>query len=63
MIHVPVHAIHKRIFMKYFGKERLRREMEALSSLPEYKKAWDIVGKEGYENIIHNFKSRVLKDE
>ncbi|MBU3964854.1 hypothetical protein KJ695_04240 [Patescibacteria group bacterium] len=58
-IHIPVHAIHQHIFLKFFGQKRLKREIKIMSKFPNYKKAWDIVEKEGYENIIKEFKKRV----
>lgn len=58
-IHIPVHALHWHIFLKFFGKKRLKREIRVVSKALDYKKAWDIVEKEGYENIIKEFKKRV----
>ena len=51
-IHVPVHAIHKKIFLKYFNKERLDNEIKMSGYYPDYKKAWDIVNKRGEDLII-----------
>jgi len=58
-IHIPVHAIHSHIFMKYFGEKRLEREIQSLNHLINYKKSWNIVREEGYQNIIKEFKRRV----
>ena len=59
IIHIPVHAIHAHIILKYFGEKRLKREIESLSHLPDYKKAWDVVRGEGCQNIIKEFNKRV----
>ena len=61
IIHIPVHAMHSHIFLKYFGQARLNREIESLSNLPDYKRDWDIVEKEGYQNIIEEFKKRIIE--
>ncbi len=53
-IHIPVHAIHKKIFDKFFEEGRLKKEIEACSYYPEYKKAWEIVLEEGEDEIIKN---------
>jgi hypothetical protein len=54
-IHIPLHAIHTHIYLKFFGEERLRRDVEAISFLPDYKRSWEIVQKEGYKKIIQEF--------
>ena len=43
IIHIPVHAMHSHILLKYFGQARLNREIKSLSNLPDYKRTWDIV--------------------
>lgn len=59
-IHVPVHAIHKEIFMKFFDEKRLEEEINACSYYPEYEKAWDIVIKEGSGEIIETMKKFLI---
>ncbi len=59
-IHIPVHAIHWYIYLKFFSEKRLKRDIELDSKHFEYKKSWDIVAKEGYLNIIQNLKERTL---
>jgi len=61
VVHVPVHALHKHILMKFFGEKRLKNEIESLMMFPDYKKSWDIVEKEGYANIIKEFNDRIKK--
>ncbi|MFA6097897.1 MAG: hypothetical protein WC788_09840 [Candidatus Paceibacterota bacterium] len=54
-IHIPLHAIHWHIFLKFFGQKRLDRQIEKMNKYTDYKKAWDIVKKEGYQNVIGRF--------
>lgn len=61
IIHIPVHAMHSHIILKYFGEKQLKEEIKSLSHLPDYKKAWDIVREEGYQNIIKEFNKRVVR--
>ncbi len=58
-IHVPVHAIHEHILRTFFDEKRLQREKSFMSTYPDYKNAWDIVEKEGYQTIIDNFVKRL----
>ena len=58
-IHVPLHAIHKEIFLKFFDENRLKKEIYFASFFPEYKRAWEIVLEEGSKNIIKEFRKRV----
>lgn len=60
-IHVPVHAIHKEIFLKFFNKKRLEKEIYSCSNYPEYKQAWDIVMEEGSKKIIKGLRSNLTK--
>ena len=58
-IHIPVHAIHKYIFLKFFTEKRLKTEIDFCKYSPEYKRSWEIVNSEGYENIIKEFRKRI----
>ncbi len=58
-IHIPLHAIHSHIYMKFFGEKRLNRDIKLISFLPDYKKSWEIVQREGYQNIIREFIKRI----
>lgn len=58
-IHIPVHAIHSHIYLKFFDEKRLKRDIRIISFLHDYKKAWEIVQKEGYKNIIREFTKRI----
>ncbi len=62
-IHIPLLAMHKYIYLKFFDENRLERDKEQIKRLKDYKKAWEVVEKEGYKNIIKNFKDRVNKTQ
>lgn len=54
--HLVVHAIHKKIFKKFFKDERLDLEIKMNEYYPEYKRSWEIVNKEGEDKIIDDFR-------
>ena len=56
-LHVLLHSIHKKIFLKFFGVDRLNDEIEKNSYYPDYKRSWEIVNKKGEDSIIKEFKS------
>jgi len=58
--HIPLNAILGHIFLKFYGKARLLKEIKSMVS-PEYKRAWDIVQKEGYKEIIKEFIGRIKR--
>jgi hypothetical protein len=47
-IHIVIHAVHKKIYLKFFSQERLDLDKWRCEKNPEYKKAWEIVEKDGY---------------
>lgn len=49
--HAVIHAIHTHILKKFFGMRRLKKEMERIRH-PNYIRAWNIVKRDGYQNII-----------
>jgi hypothetical protein len=62
-IHIPVHAIHKEIFDKFFEKKRFKEEIKACSYYSEYKKAWDVTLKEGSKKIIGDLRKSLIIDD
>ena len=58
-IHIPLHAFHSHIYLKFFNEKRLNRDIKLISHLPEYKRSWEIVQKDGYEKIMGEFKKRI----
>ncbi len=59
--HIIIHAIHTHIYLKFYNEKRLKRDIKLISFLPDYKRSWDIVQKEGYHNIIQEFQKRIKK--
>lgn len=51
-IHVPIHAIHKHIFLKFFNQKRLEIEIERVKDDKDYAQAWKIVQSGDYKEII-----------
>ena len=58
-IHLLVHAIHKKIFLKYFSEKRLKEEIKMSSFYPAYKKSWEIVGEKNEDCIINEFRNYI----
>lgn len=58
-IHIPLHAIHSHIYLKFYNEKRLKRDITLISHLPAYQRSWQIVQKEGYKNIIDEFVKRL----
>lgn len=54
--HIYLHALHKHLYLKFFGKERLREDIAFSEKIkdkkPGYTRAWEIVEKEGYKNLL-----------
>lgn len=61
-IHIPLEAVHTALYLELFYEERLTRDKDFLSLMLDYKVAWDVVGKEGYKNIIKEFVSLFEKE-
>jgi len=57
--HIPLFAIHSYIYLKFYSKKRLNHNIKIMSYYKGYKEAWEIVQKEGYENIIKEFVGRI----
>lgn len=54
--HIFLSAVHKEIYLDLFSNKRLQRDIKECNKFPDYKRAWDIVEKEGNKNIIKKFK-------
>ena len=54
--HIFLNAVHYKILKKLYGKKRLNLNIKRHDKWADYKRAWEIVKEEGYENIIKNFK-------
>jgi hypothetical protein len=57
--HIYLQAIHKHILLNLYGDERLKTEIKRSQKRKDYKRAWDIVHKEGYLNLIRALKKTV----
>ena len=57
--HILLHAVHWQLYLDLYNKNRLEKEIKISGSYPDYKKSWEIVKREGYENIINEFKKRI----
>lgn len=55
--HIIVHAIHKYLYLKFFGVKRLNLDIKSCSRRIDYNRSWNIVQSEGYENLIKEFRS------
>jgi hypothetical protein len=55
--HIPLHALHSHIYLKFFNEKRLKRDIRCIDS-PDYRKSWRIVQTEGYRNILREFTER-----
>jgi len=58
-IHIPLHAFHSHIYLKFFDEERLKQDIKRVKKLKDYRKSWEIVEREGYGKIINEFVKRV----
>ena len=57
IIHLIIHAIHKKVLLNVFSEEELKKEIESNQFYPDYKRSWEIVQEKGEEFIIKEFKS------
>jgi len=56
-IHVPLHAIHEKVFHKFFSRNRLKSEINFCKNWSAYNASWEIVLKEGNEAILKDLKT------
>lgn len=53
-VHISVHALLKKVFLKFFDEKRLKEEVEQASFYPDYKEAWGIVTKIGEDRVLND---------
>ena len=58
-IHILIQAVHNHIYLRFYNEKRLKRDIQWASSKRDYKRAWQIVQKEGYQKIIEEFRKRI----
>ncbi len=57
--HILVHAIHKEIYLNVLKRpDRLERDIKNCQDWPSYKKAWEVVEKDGHMDIIERFRKQ-----
>jgi len=56
--HIFVHAAHKKVYLELIGEDRLKADIKKCKKWPAYKRAWEIVEEEGYENILKEFQKQ-----
>ncbi len=61
IIHLLLHAIHKKIFLRFFDEKRLKEEKDMCEYYPTYKRSWEIVERCGEDTIIKEFRSYISK--
>jgi hypothetical protein len=52
--HIPIHAIHKHIFLKFFSRSHLNKEIKRMGQYKNYARSWEIVENDGFEDIIRS---------
>ena len=57
--HILLHAVHKEIYLRLFDEKRLKRDIKKCQKYKDYKRSWEIVEKEDYENIINEFRKGI----
>ena len=57
--HILLHSVHNEVYLKLFDKNRLKRNIRIDKEYEDYKRSWEIVLKEGYKNIINEFRRRL----
>lgn len=58
-IEVVVFAIQSHIYLKFFGEKRLKKDIQMCKNwkLKDHIRAWEIVQRDGYENIVNEFRN------
>ncbi|MCK5416537.1 hypothetical protein KAI92_03865 [Candidatus Parcubacteria bacterium] len=51
-LHIPLYALHTSIYYKLFTKKRMDDDIKFSNQFRDYKRAWDIVNKAGYKDIL-----------
>ncbi len=58
-VHVIVYAVHSYLYRELERDERISENIRRVRHKPDYKKAWDIVIRDGYEKIIEKLKQNI----
>lgn len=54
--HIICHSLVKHLYLAFFNKKRLLKEMEINQKHKDYKRAWEIVERDDFNNILKNFR-------
>ncbi len=54
--HILLHAVHWKILTEIFNEKRLKENIQRHKKFKDYKRAWEIVEKESYSEIIKKFR-------
>lgn len=57
-IHIPLHAIHAELIARLYNEKDIEKRLQ-IPPHEEYKISWQIVQKEGYQDIINEFRKRL----
>ena len=52
--HVPIHAIHKHVYLKLFSQKELDLEIKKMRDIKDYARSWSIVQSGDYRKIIRS---------
>jgi len=52
-------AVHCHLYHKFYSEKRLKRNMNSPLISAEEKRAWQIIQKEGYKNVIQEVAKRI----
>jgi len=63
--HIYLHALHKQLYLKFFNKRRLVRDIASAKykSMPGYDRAWEIVEQYGHENLLKRLRNAIKKNK
>mgnify|MGYP001574134353 CR=1 FL=1 len=61
-VHVLVHAVHAIIYKTKRGTQRMEWDISNSQNYPPYQRAWEVVQKEGAENILGKYLGVKLRE-
>lgn len=54
--HIPVHAIYEAVYREVFDEDRVQKDIRRSANWDSYRKSWEIVQSEGYQQVINELK-------
>jgi hypothetical protein len=58
-VHVVVYAVHTHLYKKFSREHRIEENAKRVEHKPDYRRAWEIVKRDGYETIIEELKNNI----